>query len=173
MGRCSCSESAAAGCQCAFDDTNSIDVAGSGASGDPFSANVNIDPDADNLASITAQGLLVLDGPADIEMIGVTALTYIGSSPAVGTTDVWKMQSGQNTFTTDASGFITITFPTPFTGGLLTILVSNGDGTVHAVPLVWQSTVTLATFQVLWVDFAGNAHANQATRTCWLAIGWE
>lgn len=172
VGRCNCSESAAGGCLCGWDSTTSILVTGSGAAGDPFEASVKIDPDASNLAQVTASGLLVLDGDSDIEIIGIAG-SYVGSPPAPGTPGRWKKQLGNSVFTSDASGVVTITFPTPFTGGVATIIVTNGDTTVLAIPSVLQNTVSLSGFQVRWIDYAGSVWAAQATRTNWEATGWN
>lgn len=54
-----CGASLAAGCQCSLSDSTSIDVTGSGLPTDPFIPALIVDPDADNLLTVSAAGALV------------------------------------------------------------------------------------------------------------------
>lgn len=54
-----CVDPEVTGCQCSFDNSDSILVPGAGTPGDPFIPEANIDPDAGNRLEVSASGLLV------------------------------------------------------------------------------------------------------------------
>lgn len=59
MARCEgCGATVAEGCNCSVQDTDCIEILGNGEDDNPLRANIKFDPDPDNLASCTEDGLL-------------------------------------------------------------------------------------------------------------------
>lgn len=84
MPRCGCSAVEQAGCQCSFDDTNCIQVTGTGSSSSPFAASPILDPDSDNLLSCGASGLLAKLDAARLDPPSVSAFRQTAQSISTG-----------------------------------------------------------------------------------------
>ena len=103
------------------------------------------------------------------EMNGVDLLSrgdgYTASPPTAGTGQFY-MQAGSTIVTTNAGGDATITFPTAFPTGLLTVLATDGDdsGSTAVVSIVGTGT-TRSSFN-LSSPKVGTVRIN------WIAIGW-
>ena len=100
------------------------------------------------------------------KMFAVGSANY--GTPNLGTSE-FKIQAGTSVVTTSGSQ-ATITFPTAFTTGVLSIVACEGDSTteaVGAIPVkVMQSTISKNSFVIRTVGFNG------AVRINWIAIGW-
>lgn len=97
MQPCGCPDPEVLGCQCSFEDSNTIAWAGSGSPGDPKVASVIIDPDPENTLEETANGLL--NNP-----LGAT-FRCLGGKHADGPSPAWDLTTntyqdwGGNDFT--------------------------------------------------------------------------
>lgn len=85
-------------------------------------------------------------------------------------------QAGSTVGTTSGAGGITITYPTAFPTGVLTVVVTNGDtdfGIGSDYCNVDQSSNSVTSFVSRWYDGAtGAVVASEQRRTNWIAIGW-
>lgn len=60
MSRCGCDDVGLVGCQCIVDDSDCIEVAGTGISADPYIFSPVLDPDPDNLLACSVNGLTAM-----------------------------------------------------------------------------------------------------------------
>lgn len=106
--------------------------------------------------------------PVGVRLLGTNG-TLFGSVP----TDAPYMQSGNQTFTTSASGGFTLAFPAAWPNGVLSISVNNGDpdATQGYTVGVIQGSVSATQFGVRVRTPSGAAFAG-AFRLNWSAWGW-
>lgn len=102
-----------------------------------------------------------------------------GSPPMTGLV----MQAGTTTGKTDSSGYRRITFPTPFPGGLLTVVITNGDDAAANDTLIsvagapWGTGSKESVVYRVWgppggVPYSRTILQNFQHRANWIAIGW-
>ena len=113
--------------------------------------------------------LTALNGAVGLDGVG-GALVTTTAVPAAQTPS-FQMQAGTLSGT-PAAGLLTLTFPTAFTGGLLTVLATVGDATANFTQIQIQSgwTKTAVTFGCF--TNLGAAVAATAVRINYIAIGW-
>jgi hypothetical protein len=98
-----------------------------------------------------------------VRVLGNTTGSLVGNDPRSG--QALLLQCGSDVVTTDGSGNATVIFPTPFPGGVVTVLVTNGDAGVNAFrPGVTGTTKSnfSGAFEVLSTEIRLN----------WIAIGF-
>ena len=97
--------------------------------------------------------------------------SLVGGTPAGNT---FLIQAGATVVTTNSSGIGTVTFPTPFPTGLVTVLLTDGDdsatGSDAIVSLRTAPTITSFKFQAIYGP-VGEPHVG-SMRINWIAIGW-
>ena len=95
-----------------------------------------------------------------------------GSLPAV-TAPNFQIQAGCSTGTTTSGGGLTITFPTAFTSGLVTVVACVGDNiTSQGMVQVVNGSTTAAHFNVVCLDNNGTPMVSDPVRVNWIAIGF-
>lgn len=103
--------------------------------------------------------------PQDHMRLSGVASALVGSAPSITSGTRWLVQAGSVVSTTNIYGIYSVTYPTPFPNGVLTVITNNGDNTGPT------STFTLgATTSLFYVVFPGAASV--PARCNYLAIGW-
>jgi hypothetical protein len=93
-----------------------------------------------------------------------------GSSPS-STTRI-RMQAGTTVAATNATGELTITFPSAFATGLLSVLACPGDDVGTLVSIVVADSTGLSNFTIRCHQGDGAAVVSQTVRVNWMALGW-
>jgi hypothetical protein len=101
-----------------------------------------------------------------IRLSGRGAAVDSGTPPSASTT-LFLAQAGSTIVTTNGSGDATISLPTAFPGGILTVVVCDGDDASNSGTFAGISSGTSkASFNV------SSSKATTAIRVNWIAIGW-
>lgn len=98
-----------------------------------------------------------------VDLSGVSG-NVLGTGPPTANTGQFYMQAGSNVATTNSAGNMNIAFGTAFPNGILSISVSNGDGSLKLG--VQQSTVGTTGFSIVSEVISGPLRVN------WIAIGY-
>lgn len=99
--------------------------------------------------------------PSGIRPFNTTGV-YAGSAPNISTSQL-LMQAGTSVTMTNASGLYTVTFPSAFPNGVVSVVATNGDDTGSAVVL---NSPTLS-------GFTASFGVGSVLKRCnWIAIGW-
>lgn len=107
----------------------------------------------------------------NLRLTGIDA-GLVGSPPAVST-GLFKVQAGSVVVTTAADGTFNFTYPVAFPGGIITVLVAQGDNAnapFFIEPI--QASLTTSTFYGTSQDKGGIGLNAKTIRLNWLAIGW-
>lgn len=83
------------------------------------------------------------------------------------TPGLFKFQAGTSVQFTNSAGGGGLTFPTPFPGGVLSVLATEGDNTAPGVLAILNAQVSQSGFGFQYQQTGVNI-----VRTNWLAIGW-
>lgn len=146
-----------------LDASSAFTAVPSGPSTDPSTAN-----HLSRKSYVDAADLLrAKDGTAAGAQTGVSGTITHGTHQLL-------IQSGTHTGIPSASGGVTISFPTAFPTGVLTILVANGDTDAASSVIVGvdHSTVGLSSFVARMYDDTGAVVTNNTRRWNWIATGW-
>ena len=117
----------------------------------------------------TEVGTLSLVARGQLSVLNVGGSVLAGTVAPAGTH--YLLQANSQVVTTDVNGFATVTFPTKFPSGLVTVTVSNGGNTPLA-GMFYTDTYTLTTFRVRVLNHDGAAYASSGVRLNWQALGW-
>lgn len=116
---------------------------------------------------------------------GVNPVAFLGQNGSFAATSpaddrtVWSVQAGTVGVMTDGGGMATLTFPTPFPNGLLTVVLSGGEDSETPdfnANIIGAPTKSGCTYR-LWASTAADGgtryvQRNKAHRLNWVAIGW-
>lgn len=125
--------------------------------------------DASKLADASIATAKLADSavtPAKMSAVKLSGVgtSYTASPPAAD--GAFKMQAGTTVRTTNGSGDYTVTFPTAFSTGVLTIVACDGDDSGTPNLSVIAATVTTS-------QFSGSSNkASSTIRVNWIALGW-
>lgn len=113
-----------------------------------------------------------------VPLFGVGSVLVGGSGSGVSQ---FLMQAGTTVGKTDGAGYARLTFPTPFPGGLVTVITTNGDASIdrsrgqsYTFPVAgapWDNG-RLQDFVYNMQHTDGRNAANATHRVNWIAIGW-
>lgn len=97
---------------------------------------------------------------------------FVGGTPPAGT--LFKIQGASTVSTIDSFGNQSITFPTPFSSGVLTIVAINGDANIGPHSILECGGLGLASAVFRWWNVVGPTTygAGASVRCNWIAIGW-
>lgn len=145
---------------------NGLTIVGDGSAATPYDIGIDLDPDADNLLSVGVDGLLALPNTTydnDGSYIG-------GAPPSTGLV----YQAGSKAVTTDTNGKATITLPSAFPTGFVTVVVCLGSvPTIEVALTIDQTTVSLSSFQIDAKDAATGAVVSGGNLLVnFVAVGW-
>lgn len=93
----------------------------------------------------------------------------IGSPPSANAPN-WQIQAA-STVTSASSGFFTVTFPTAFPNGLLTVIICNGDNNVFSGWAEFNAGASTAS-QFSGRLYNGSSGPTSSVRINYLAIGF-
>lgn len=113
--------------------------------------------------------LTALNGGVGLDGVGGALVTTTAIPTAQ--TPSFQMQAGSLTGS-PAAGLITLTFPTAFTGGLLTVLATVGDATASFTQIQIQSGFSKTAVTFACFTNTGAVVAATPIRINYIAIGW-
>lgn len=119
---------------------------------------------ADGGSASIARSNHVHSAPQHTRLLGRTD-ALVGTAPAAGT-GPWLTQVGTSTPTLNGSGNATISFPTAFPGGVVTVVGNSGDASAS------DAAVSMATFTTSGFDVHFEGHGAGPVRLNWIAVGW-
>ena len=113
--------------------------------------------------------LTALNGGLGLDGVGGALVTT--TTIPTAQTPSFQMQAGSFTGS-PVAGLITLTFPTAFTGGLLTVLATVGDATASFTQIQIQSGFSKTAVTFGCFTNTGAAVAATPIRINYIAIGW-
>lgn len=119
-----------------------------------------------------------------VDLFGAGAALFNGAALSGGGIN-FKVQAGTRVQSSDAAGWARITWPEPFPGGLLTVILQNGDDAANPdtvmTPGQWPTPTsgfvgdkTNVVYRVTGPNGTGGraVYPNRSHRVNWIAVGW-
>lgn len=143
----------------------------SGPASDPTTANqftrkAYVDAATSSISSTVTSGLLARAKFPNASMSGYSGSVNLSTTQPI-------IQAGSVAGTTNGTGYLSISFPSAFPTGILTVILTNGDQDAATYGLTTASGVSTSGFSARAVNpNSGGAYTNQGVRFNYIAIGW-